>query len=488
MILTGICVTLGDGDTAAALARMAELAPFADRFEVRADLLAAPDLRALRAHATRPLLLTCRAASQGGRLADDDPARRDTLLAGLHLGYDHVDVEHGLGLTDVAAAAGSRLVLSHHDLAGTPADLDALYASMCEARPAVVKIVVTPRGFADVARLLAFAARVRSGGTVPLIAIAMGPLGIATRVLAGRYGAPWTYASAAPGREAAPGQLDARTLETVYRARAVSPATRVFGVVGSDVSRSLSPAMHNRAFAERSLDAVLVPFSVDDLAAFWDALPSLGLAGFSVTRPYKTEVAARLQAVEPEAARTGSVNTVVRDGDGWRGCSTDGDGLLAPLRARTPLAGRRVVVLGAGGAARAAATALASDGAHATLLARDAARAAEAAAASGSAHGPLDRLAAEPYDVLVNATPVGQSPRDGETLVPASALRPGTVVFDMVTAPRETRLLRDARAAGCVAIEGHEMLAAQGFRQFELWTGLDAPRDAMRAAVAEAAA
>jgi 3-dehydroquinate dehydratase/shikimate dehydrogenase len=485
--LTGICVTLGEGDTTAALARMAELAPLADLFEVRADLLSAVDLAALRAGSPRPLLLTCRASSQGGRRDDTDPARRDTLLAGLRLGFDHVDVEHGLGLGDVMAAAGDRLVLSHHDLSGTPGDLDALYAWMCASRPAVAKIVVTPRSFADVARLLAFAARVRATGPVPLIALAMGPLGIPTRVLAGRYGAPWTYASTAPGREAAPGQLDARTLHEVYRARTISPATRVFGVLGSDVSRSLSPALHNRAFAERGLDAVLVPWSVDDLGAFWDALPTLDLAGFSVTRPYKADVVARLDAVDPDAARMESVNTVVRDGSAWRGFSTDGDGLLAPLRARTLLAGRRVVVLGAGGAARAAASALVAEGAHATLLAREPARAADAAGPSGSAYGPLDRLADERYDVLVNATPVGQAPRDGETLVPAALLRAGTIVFDMVTAPRETRLLREARTAGCTVIEGHEMLAAQGFRQFELWTGQAAPRDAMRAAVEAAA-
>jgi 3-dehydroquinate dehydratase/shikimate dehydrogenase len=486
--MAGICVTLGDGDTTAALARMAELAPVADLFEVRADLLSGVDLAALRAGAPRPLLLTCRALSQGGRREDADPLRRDTLLAGLRLGFDHVDVEHGLGLDDVAAEAGARLVLSHHDLAGTPDDLDGLYASLCAARPAVAKIVVTPRSFADVARLLALAARVRTTGPVPLIALAMGPLGIATRVLAGRYGAPWTYASTAPGREAAPGQLDARTLHGVYRARTISPSTRVYGVLGSDVSRSLSPALHNRAFAERALDAVLVPWSVDDLDAFWAALPALDLAGFSVTRPYKADVIARLDAVDPEAARMDSVNTVVREGGAWRGFSTDGDGLLAPLRARTALGGRRVVVLGAGGAARAAASALVAEGARATLLAREPARAADAAGPSGSAHGPLDRLADEPYDVLVNATPVGQAPRDGETLVPAALLRAGAVVLDMVTTPRETRLLREARAAGCVVIGGHEMLAAQGFRQFELWTGEDAPRDAMRAAVAEAAA
>jgi shikimate dehydrogenase len=276
-------------------------------------------------------------------------------------------------------------------------------------------------------------------------------------------------------------------MATLYRVRNVTKDTRVYGLVGTDVSRSLSPALHNRAFAERGLDAIFVPVSADDLDAFWNALPLLDLSGFSVTRPYKGDVVPRLARVDEAARRMASVNTVVRNGNGWIGASTDGAGVVKPLRERTEIAGRRVVVLGAGGAARAAATALVAEGARVILLARDTARAAEAARLSGCESGPLESLPEEEWDVLVQATPVGQSPSEGETLVPSALLRPGRVVFEMIYSPRETRLLREARAAGCLTIEGLEMLAAQGALQFEMWTGQDAPREAMWSAASEAA-
>jgi 3-dehydroquinate dehydratase/shikimate dehydrogenase len=486
--VTRICVVLNEPDTDGALRRMAELADVADLFEVRADLMASVDLQALRERAPRPLVLTCRAASQGGQMPDGDPARRATLVAALDLGFDYVDVEAELLSSTVTAhAAGRRLVLSHHDLTGTPGDLEGRYQRICESGPSIVKISVTPRTFADVGRVLALCEWVRAHGKVPLIAIAMGRLGMLTRLLAGRYDAPWTYAASATGREAAPGQLGADAMARLYRVRDVSRDTRVYGLVGTDVSRSLSPALHNRAFAERGLDAIFVPISADDLDAFWNALPLLGLSGFSVTRPYKADVVPRLASVDEAARRMASVNTVVRNGNGWTGASTDGAGVVLPLRERTTIAGKCIVILGAGGAARAAATALVAEGARVTMLARDTARAAEAALLSGCESGPLASLPDLEWDVLVQATPVGQSPHEGESLVPSSLLRPGRIVFEMIYAPRETRLLREARAAGCVTIEGVEMLAAQGVRQFEIWTGQDAPRDAMRAAALEAA-
>ncbi len=161
------------------------------------------------------------------------------------------------------------------------------------------------------------------------------------------------------------------------------------------------------------------------------------------------------------------------------GSSTDGEGVLRPLRKKTAIKGRRVVILGAGGAARAAAFALQDAGAEITILARDPGRAAELAASVGGAHGDIESLALHPFDILVNATPLGSGAAPGQTPVHASLHRRGTVVFDMVYEPRVTPLLRDAEAAGCVTIDGLQMLVAQGAAQFETWTGAKAPVDAM---------
>jgi 3-dehydroquinate dehydratase/shikimate dehydrogenase len=489
---TAIAVSLTEETTAAVVSRMASLASLADLFEVRADFAPDLDLAALLRARTKPILFTCRPESEGGRFPDRDHLLRRRLLSeAVGRGFDLVDVEARAGFADVVASkAGRGLVLSWHDFEGTPEDLDSIHARLAAPHPEVVKIVVTARSVRDLGRLLAFAARHMGGGGPRLVALAMGPLGTASRILGGRYGAPFTFASPENGREAAPGQLPAAALAGTYRVRSISPATRVYGLLGSDVLRSLSPAIQNRAFAERGLDAVYVPLQAESMDAFADALPALDLAGFSVTRPYKGEILRHLESVTPHAAEAGSANTVVvRDGR-LVGLSTDGDGVLVPLRKRLDPAGRRVAILGAGGAARAAAFALVRSGARVTVLARRPEQAAAVAAATHGETAPLASFAALEWDVLVHATPLGSGAFPGRIPVPAESLRPGTVVFDMVYEPRETPLLQAARSRGCVTIDGVEMLVAQAVGQFEAWTGVDAPVEAMTeaalAAIAEA--
>jgi 3-dehydroquinate dehydratase/shikimate dehydrogenase len=481
--MTRICVSLTEETTAAVIERMSGLEGTADLFEVRADRVLDLDLLTLIRARRKPLVLACRSRAHGGDWPDDDPGRALALLEGAKRGFDYVDVEHDSGLTDVMQEkAGRGLILSHHDLTGTPLNLDGLYSSMRDQGADIVKMAVTPRSIADVARLLAFAERTARGDGPPLIAIGMGPLGLITRVVSGRYGAPFMYAAAERGVEAAPGQLPAQRLAGMYRVRDVGRATRVYGVLGQDVTRSLSPALHNSAFAALGLDAVYVPLQAEALAPFVEALPVLGLSGFSVTRPYKVDVIRYLDGMDEMASACGSVNTVTRDGARLFGRNTDGAGTVGPLRRRTPLGDRRVVIVGAGGAARAAALALRAEGARVTVVARDPAQAARVAAAVSCAHGVLADLARYPWDVLINATPVGGRASMDETPVPAELHRPGAVVFDMVYDPLETRLLREAQQKGCVIVDGLEMLLAQAALQFEGWTGQRAPMEAMKAA------
>jgi shikimate dehydrogenase len=247
------------------------------------------------------------------------------------------------------------------------------------------------------------------------------------------------------------------------------------------VTRSLSPALHNPAFAALGLDAVYVPLQAEALAPFLDALPAMGLSGFSVTQPYKVDIVPRVHTLDDVATACGSVNTVGCEKGRLRGSNTDGPGVVGPLRRRTPLAGRRVVIVGAGGAARAAALALCAEGARVTVVGRDPAQAAAVAEAVSCAHGALSDLARYPWDVLVNATPVGGRSQPDASPVPAELHRPGSIVFDMVYDPLETRLLREAQQKGCVIIDGLEMLLAQAALQFEGWTGQAAPVDAMKA-------
>jgi 3-dehydroquinate dehydratase / shikimate dehydrogenase len=485
--MTEICVSLIDETTTAVIDRMADLAADADLFEIRADLVLDLDLLTILRAKTRPLILTCRSVSEGGRWPDDDPRRRLALLEGVKRGFDYVDVEYRSDYLNVMVEkAGRGLIVSYHDFEGMPEDLHALFTGMCARGADIVKIAVTPRSIADVGRLMAFAGEVAGGGT-PLVPIALGPMGTLTRILAARAGAPFTYAAPLAGMEAAPGQLPLSVLSDLYRVRAISPSTRAYGILGSDVLRSLSPLLHNRAFAARNLDAVYVHLQAEALEPFIRSVPALGLSGFSVTRPYKVEILRHLHEVEEEAALCGSVNTVVVEDGKLRGSTTDGHGVVAPLKKRGDLKGRPVVILGAGGAARSAAFALARRGAAVTVLTRDPSKAAAVASVVGCAFGALTDVAVYPWDVVINATPLGSSVAPDETPVPAALHRAGTVAFDMVYDPLETRFLREAQAAGATVITGLEMLLAQAVAQFETWTGLEAPVEAMRSAALMAA-
>jgi 3-dehydroquinate dehydratase/shikimate dehydrogenase len=479
--MTQICVALTEETTAGMIDRMADLGEIADLFEIRGDMVLDLDLLTILRAKTRPLIFTCRSPQEGGRWRDSEDRRRLTLLEAAKRGYDYVDVEFRSGFMDVVVEkAGRGLILSYHDLEGVPADLPGLYQEMSAQGADIVKISVTPESVADVGRLLAFAAHAARGGGKPLVAVAMGPLGIITRVVAGRYGAPFTFASAAGGAESAPGQIPAAVMADLYRVRQVTAETKVYGILGSQVTRSLSPVLHNRAFEARGVDAVYVPLQAEALPPFIQALPSLDLAGFSVTRPYKVDILDHLNEVDEAGALCGSVNTVVVEGGTLRGSTSDGLGVLAPLKKRIDVKGKSVVILGAGGAARAAALALTGRGAQVKVLARDADKAAFVSGAVGCGHGSFAELPRLTWDVLINATPVGSGADVESSPLPARLHRPGSVVFDMVYDPLETRLLREAQEAGCTIVDGLEMLLAQAVAQFETWTGLAAPVEVMR--------
>jgi shikimate dehydrogenase len=271
-------------------------------------------------------------------------------------------------------------------------------------------------------------------------------------------------------------------------------ATRVAGVIGSPVRHSLSPTLHNAAFAALDLDWVYVAFDVRPGAALeaLAAMRTLGLAGFSVTMPHKSDIARGVDVCTPEAETLAAVNTVTPLTDGrLEGHSTDGPGFVAALRRDEEIepAGLHVTVLGAGGAARAVVDALGRAGAASVaVLNRSPARAVVCAALAGRrgrVGRPSDITTA---DLVVNATPVGMG--DGATDLPLdpARLRPGQIVADLVYHPLDTALLRAARHRGCRTVDGLGMLVHQAALQQERWHGLEAPRAVMRqAALAELA-
>ncbi len=264
---------------------------------------------------------------------------------------------------------------------------------------------------------------------------------------------------------------------------AADAAPARFAVLGYPVGHSLSPVMHNAAFAATGFAGLYAAIPVREIRAAVAGLKALDFRGASITIPHKQAVMECLDEVEKEARRIGAVNTLLNREGRLAGWNTDGAGAMEALKEKTPLAGRQAAVLGAGGAARAVAFGIREEGGTVTIFNRGRQRGEALAAELEADFRPLSEFRGEDYELLINTTPVGMAPAAGETPVPAGRLRPGLVVMDIVYNPLRTRLLAEAEAAGCLTIDGLEMFVRQGARQFELWTGLAAPVDVMRMAV-----
>jgi shikimate dehydrogenase len=257
----------------------------------------------------------------------------------------------------------------------------------------------------------------------------------------------------------------------------------LFAVFGNPVVHSLSPVMHNAAFAATGYNGIYAAIRVKDIRPAVSGMRALGLKGASITLPHKESVLACLDYIDPTARRIKAVNTIVNDGGSLKGFNTDCDGVIRALAEKISIKGRRVGILGAGGAARAVAFGVIGRGAAATIFNRSREKGEALAVDLGADFRPLSEFAAEGCDILVNTTPVGMSPQEQDTPLCSAQLKPGLVVMDIVYNPLKTRLLREAEAAGCETIDGLSMFVHQGVRQFELWTGLAAPVEIMRMAV-----
>jgi 3-dehydroquinate dehydratase / shikimate dehydrogenase len=380
-------------------------------------------------------------------------------------------------------AVPKRVMISLHDFRRTPEQL--MTPSLRSVHIDALKFATLVKNFSNIGFHLAFAHGSRRHG--PRIAVPMGEIGLPGRVLALRCGSALAYA---PVEEAtAPGQVSLWELKHLYRAHELNRETRVYGVIGNPVGHSLSPVMHNTAFIARRVNAVYLPFLVKNLREFLNflkAAPEFGVKGFSVTLPHKKSILQHLQECDPLAAEIGAVNTVVVRGDGsLYGHNTDYVGVLRAIQTKFRVAGSRVLIFGAGGAARAAAFALARAGALVAICARREKAARELARAVTGEVVPRRALRTEFFDAIVNATPVGMYPRTEISPLQACELH-CRLVMDLIYRPQRTKLLQIAASQGIATVNGVEMFVAQGVAQWELWAKRRAPEAAMRRAVLRA--
>jgi 3-dehydroquinate dehydratase/shikimate dehydrogenase len=428
------------------------------------------------------LIATLRRKQAGGEFTGTVADQLEVLLAAISSGCQWCDFEIESAKKNPDAVRrlqvrGANVLLSFHDFQRTPSDLTSILKQMHRLRADAFKLATHCDTLGDSLRLLDLAR-----GRDDLVIVPMGEVGLPARVLALSRRSALCYASS--GEPTAPGQLTVAEMRELYRAHTINARTRIFGIIGDPLRHSLSPLMHNSGYASRGLNAVFLPFQVNDLRDFMRSAPRFNIAGLSVTKPHKQTILPYLARTDSLAARIGAINTVVRRGDRLLGYNTDYVGVLRALQARMRLRGSRILILGAGGAARAAAFALVHAGASVFVTARRAAQANELAQAAGCLSIPRAAIKHEKFDAILNATPVGMAVHGGSPLR-ADELN-CRVIMDMVYRPMWTELLRIATRRGLKTISGVEMFIAQGAAQWELWFGNRAPEKIMRRVVLDA--
>ena len=427
-------------------------------------------------------IATCRRTANGGKFSGKVPDEIEILSKAAAAGFHIVDVE----LESVEAMkkgelqklrdTGVALIISHHDFNATK-DLDGIYKRIVPFQPDFIKIVPTAKTLVDNVTLMRFIERMEDHSNI--IGICMGDAGIISRVLGVRAGSAFTFAAATVGEETGPGQIAARTLIETYRIDQVDAATKVYGVAGNPIRSSLSPIMMNTAFRRETVNAVYLALQANKLADLLKLVNEIPIQGLSVTMPLKEEIMSHLEKTDPLSAKIGACNTVLRAQDGkLYGFNTDVAGITGPLEKRMSLRGAKALVLGAGGAARAAVFGLRDKGAEVFILNRTSETAQKLARQSGSKTIKKDQVAKTAFDVIVNATPVGMAGIKAPQILEAKDLNT-KLVFDLVYNPLETPLLRMARQKSIPIITGIEMFVQQGARQFEIFTGKPAPEEEM---------
>jgi 3-dehydroquinate dehydratase/shikimate dehydrogenase len=449
-----------------------------------------PSLRKfLQANGKVTTVATCRRRAYGGDFTGSAQEQvailREAALAGCSLVDMEVETAEELGPTALAQlrAAGAAVILSWHDFASTP-DLEPVLARMRPFAPDLYKIVPTARTLRDALQVLDLLQK--HGGNGDLVAMSMGFKGVMTRVLGPRFGSSFTFASAEGHSGTAPGQVSLGVLRDLYRLENISAKTAIYAVAGEPITGSMSPRMHNTAFANAGIDAVYLPLETSDVEELRAVVERLDIRGLSITMPLKEAVLPLLAFRDRTVEQAGACNTLLRHPDGkLAGFNTDVSGIVGPLARHITLDGARILILGAGGAARAAVFGLIDRGAQVWLLNRSANRAEMLAAESGARILSRDSLAESPFDAIINSTPYGMRGRTMDAPITASQMN-CRVFFDLVYNPIETPLITAARARGSEVIPGIAMFVEQGVRQFGLWTESTAPEGEMLRVVTEA--
>lgn len=481
-----ICVSLGRTRHSAFLEGHKQLAEKkAELVELRVDWMRKrPDIGRLLKDRPTPVVITCRRREDKGLWAGTEEQRQTLLREAIISGAEYVDIEEDIA-SSIPRFGPTKRIVSYHNFDETPMELPDIYDRMRKCDPDIIKIVTMANSPLDNVQLLDLARR----ADIPTIAFCMGEMGLPSRILCGRVGAPFTYAGFSREREMAPGQLTYEEVRFLYRFDKITEKTKVFGVLGDPIAHSLSPMLHNSAFRKQKVDAVYLPLRVPPelFEETLEAFDKLGLEGYSVTIPHKVAALQFAEKPDVQSDLIGAANTLFKSGGVWHATNTDYDAIIETVTSAMVAAkmepprlnDKRVLILGAGGVARAAVCAMQQQGASVVITNRTKKRAQALAEELGCLTTPWENRGAEKLDVLINCTSVGMHPNVDETPFEQHWLHESFLVFDTVYTPENTLLIKHAKQRGCVTASGIEMFVRQAARQFELFADQDAPLDYM---------
>src|SRR5579872_4088020 len=485
--LPRVCVAVIASDPSELIEKAEALIRDNPFLEFRLDYISKPGLALpkikhfFEMHPGITVVATCRRATSGGKFRGSVASQLDILSKASAAGCQLVDVELQTAQKCKPAQlqklrTRSGLILSFHDFRGTK-KLDETLEKMRAFPADFYKVVSTATTLSDNVTMIQFLGRESDNHS--LVGMCMGEQGIISRLLGVRAGSVFTFAAAGPGEETAPGQATAQELRSVYRIEQVDVATRVYGIAGDPVSHSLSPAIMNAAFRRENVNAVYLELHAKTLKDLLNCVREIPIHGLSITMPYKEAILPYLDNTDSHTTKIGACNTVVRAQDGkLYGFNTDTSGVVRPLERRlSALQGAKILVLGAGGAARAAVFGLAERGAEVFILNRSMEPAKKLARRAHARSLKRADLKKHVFDVIINATPIGMG-NTRDTPLQEKEIN-ARYVFDMIYDPVETRLMKLAKERGSQLISGIEMFVHQAARQFEIWTGKPAPQDEM---------
>lgn len=448
----------------------------ADLVELRLDEAERVNFQKILSKKTKPVIIACRDKTNGGRFQGTEEQRINLLKKALRYKPKYIDLESDIDKEIIKELRKkAKLIISYHNFKNTPKNLEKTVAEIKKLKPDMIKIVTTANEIED--NLTIFNLLKKNN---KITAFCMGEQGKTSRILAPIFGSLMTYASLEKNNLTAEGQLTLNELTKVYNFNNLNKKTRIYGLIGNPVEHSMSPLIHNASFKKQKINAVYVLFKVSNVKFFLNNFKNL-TEGFSVTIPHKITAMKHLNCIEKSAKKIGAINTVVNKKGKLYGYNTDCIGAIKALETKTRIRNKKILLIGAGGAAKAIATGLKNKGAKITITNRTLNKAKALAKSITCDYKPLSALkeTIKGQDIIINATSVGMYPGIKKTIIPKQLLKK-VLIMDIVYNPLRTKLIKDAENNNCKTILGIEMFIEQAAEQFKLFTGKKAPKQLMR--------